>query len=191
MNIWKKIEKEVAWKLTQKTQEQMRKQGVRLRQKGKTFKEIGEIIGVHINTVWKWWQKYKAEGVKAIEAKKRGRREGTNRSLNAEQEVEIQKLISNMMLVIQLSAKRQLHQFKEWLANHVEEIEVFHLPAYSPELNPDEYLNCDLKAGVHSKPPARDTKGLKNRVKSHMIKLQKLPARVANHFKHSKIVYAS
>ncbi len=57
-----KIEKEDARKFTQKTQEQMRKQGVRLRQKGKTYKEIGEIIGVHINTVWKWWQKYKAEG---------------------------------------------------------------------------------------------------------------------------------
>ncbi len=57
---------------------------------------------------------------------------------------------------------------KEWLAKHVEEIEVFYLPAYSPEVNPDEYLNCDLKAGVHSKPPAR----------------------VAKYFKHSKIAYA-
>ncbi len=79
---------------------------------------------------------------------------------------------------------------KEWLANHVEEIEIFYLPAYSPELNPDEYLNCDLKAGVHSKPPARNMQGLKNRVTSHMMKLQKLPARVAKYFKHPKIAYA-
>ena len=34
--------------------------------------------------------------------------------------------------------------------------------AYSPELNPNEYLNGDLKAGVHSKPPARDTRQMFN-----------------------------
>ena len=36
---------------------------------------------------------------------------------------------------------------------HTDLIEVFFLPAYSPELNPDEYLNCDLKAQVHGGKP--------------------------------------
>ncbi|WP_425213883.1 transposase [Tumidithrix helvetica] len=31
------------------------------------------------------------------------------------------------------------------------QIELFPLPSYSPELNPVEYLNCDVKQGVHSK----------------------------------------
>ena len=48
--------------------------------------------------------------------------------------------------------------FMRWLSEHEDEIEVFYLPSYSPELNPDEYLNCDLKAGVHSGRPARDKK---------------------------------
>jgi transposase len=34
---------------------------------------------------------------------------------------------------------------KAWLAEHQEKIEVFYLPSYSPELNPDERLNADLK----------------------------------------------
>ena len=38
---------------------------------------------------------------------------------------------------------------KEWLARNTDNIEVFSLPAYSPELNPDEYLNSDLKSAVH------------------------------------------
>ena len=42
----------------------------------------------------------------------------------------------------------------KWLEEHPEKIEVFYLPSYSPELNPDEYLNCDLKIGVHSGVPA-------------------------------------
>jgi len=34
---------------------------------------------------------------------------------------------------------------KEWLALHKNEIELFYIPPYSPELNPDEYLNHSLK----------------------------------------------
>jgi transposase len=34
---------------------------------------------------------------------------------------------------------------KAWLAEHKDQIEVFYLPSYSPELNPDEMANADLK----------------------------------------------
>ncbi|WP_414736142.1 transposase [Desulfosarcina ovata] len=54
-------------------------------------------------------------------------------------------------------------------------MELFFLPSYSPELNPDEYLNCDLKGGVHSGVPARTKKELKRKAISHLKKLQKLP----------------
>ena len=80
---------------------------------------------------------------------------------------------------------------KIWLAKHKDKIEVFYLPAYSPELNPDEYLNCDLKAGVHSRPPARNNKQLKKKIISHMRMLQKKPARVMKYFNHPKINYAA
>lgn len=79
---------------------------------------------------------------------------------------------------------------KQWLAEHQDQIEIFYLPSYSPELNPDEYLNCDLKAGVHSKSPARDQESLKRKVISHMKKLQNLPGRVKKYFQHPKIAYA-
>jgi transposase len=79
---------------------------------------------------------------------------------------------------------------KKWLLDYTDKIELFFLPAYSPERNPDEYLNCDLKAGVHSQSPARNTNELKKKVRSHMMKLQKLPGRVMKYFKHPKIAYA-
>ena len=80
---------------------------------------------------------------------------------------------------------------KEWLDAHKDEIEVFYLPSYSPELNPDEYLNCDMKAAVHSGLPARNEKELKTKVVSHMRKLQKLPQRITKYFKHPRINYAA
>jgi hypothetical protein len=45
---------------------------------------------------------------------------------------------------------------KNWLAGKDEQIEIFHLPPYSPELNPDAHLNCDLKAA--SIPASRRTR---------------------------------
>ena len=80
---------------------------------------------------------------------------------------------------------------RDWLEEHKDEIEVFFLPSYSPELNPDEYLNCDLKAGVHSGTPARTKDQLKKKAISHLRKLQKLPGRVKKYFKHPKIAYAA
>lgn len=80
---------------------------------------------------------------------------------------------------------------KEWLEDHKHMIEVFYLPAYSPELNPDEYLNCDLKKGVHSGKPARNKSQLKTKARSHMAMLQRKPSRIRKYFKHEKIKYAA
>lgn len=82
------------------------------------------------------------------------------------------------------------HIVKDWVKEHSEKIELFFLPSYSPELNPDEYLNCDLKSGVHSGVPARTKDQLHKKALSHLRKLQKLPDRVRNYFKHPKIAYA-
>lgn len=80
---------------------------------------------------------------------------------------------------------------REWLEEHREQIEVFYLPSYSPELNPDEYLNCDLKVGVHAGVPATSKSELARKAVGHLRMLQKRPVRVAKYFKHPKIAYAA
>ena len=80
---------------------------------------------------------------------------------------------------------------QQWLAQHKEQIELFLLPSYSPQLNPTEYLNGDVKQGVHSKPPTRNLAQLKQRLISHLRKLQKLPSRICKYFQHPSIAYAS
>ena len=80
---------------------------------------------------------------------------------------------------------------KAWLEEHEEEIAVFYLPSYSPELNPDEYLNGDLKQCIRSGLPARSEKALTKKTRSFMRKLQNRPKHVSNYFKHPKIAYAA
>jgi len=43
---------------------------------------------------------------------------------------------------------------KAWLKRHWDEMEVYYLPEYSPDSNPDEYLNCELEAGNKAAPAA-------------------------------------
>jgi transposase len=82
---------------------------------------------------------------------------------------------------------------KKWLSKEKNRqwIEVFYLPSYSPELNPDEYLNCDLKSGVHSGEPARSKAQLRDKATRHMRMLQNSPDRVKKYFKAEKIRYAA
>ncbi len=79
---------------------------------------------------------------------------------------------------------------KKWLDDNSEYIEIFFLPSYSPQHNPDEYLNRDLKQSIANKPPARNKNQLKRQVISHMKSIQKLPNRVKSYFKNSNVAYA-
>jgi len=83
------------------------------------------------------------------------------------------------------------HLVRDWLALHRDEIEVYYLPSYSPEMNPDEYLNGDLKHRIRSAAPARNLKQLEKTVVGHMRMLQKKPGRVKSYFRHPDIAYAA
>lgn len=80
---------------------------------------------------------------------------------------------------------------KEWLEQHKEQIELFFLPSYSPELNPDEYLNGNLKQKIRSGLPARSQKDLIKKTRSFMKTLQRRPHHVRGYFKHPKATYAA
>lgn len=80
---------------------------------------------------------------------------------------------------------------KEWLSGKEKKIEVFFLPAYSPDLNPDEHLNADLKQGVGSKVPSRTKKMLHQSATEHMTMLKSKPERIRRYFMDPAIKYAS
>lgn len=61
--------------------------------------------------------------------------------------------------------------------------------SYSPELNPDEYLNRDLKKNIHGRKAPRDQANLKANVIAFMKMLQKTPSRVIKFFASKKLSY--
>lgn len=46
---------------------------------------------------------------------------------------------------------------RTWLEKNTERIELHLMPGYSPDLNPDEILNADIKRNVHAARAARST----------------------------------
>jgi transposase len=78
-----------------------------------------------------------------------------------------------------------------WLAERQDRIEVFYLPPYSPEINPDEYLNRDFKTVLRSSDRAPDKKVLIQKASAFMDFLVKTPERVMAYFKHAAVQYAA
>lgn len=78
-----------------------------------------------------------------------------------------------------------------WLETRKDEIEVFYLPPYAPEYNPDELLNSDLKRGISKRPSPRSDNELEHNVRSHLKSVQLRPAKIQGFFKSKTTAYAA
>ena len=78
----------------------------------------------------------------------------------------------------------------EWAKQHADRIELFFLPPYSPELNPDEYVNRAVKTDIRSRAPAR-IDSLKKRVSSFMEKVSKKVRWIQKIFDNPHVRYAA
>ncbi len=79
----------------------------------------------------------------------------------------------------------------EWLAQHNEAIEVFDLPSTSPELNPEERLNADLKHVMRKKVPVRTKARLQAVTEEHRAIITREPERVKAYFQDPYVRYAA
>ena len=78
----------------------------------------------------------------------------------------------------------------QWVSKHEEKIELFFLPPYAPESNPDEYLNHALKLSVHSGDLPEDRLDIRHKTISFMRTLQKNKDKISAFFHHPQISYA-
>lgn len=117
-------------------------------------------------------------------------------SMNADRLIEFmtQLIKANQKKVYLILDNLRVHHckiVKEWVERNKERIALYYLPSYSPERNPDEYLNCDLKQGMSAKKSPKNKETLQNNVQSHMEMLSASPQRVMKYFEHKDIQYAA
>lgn len=82
-------------------------------------------------------------------------------------------------------------KLNEWLEDNKEKIEVFFIPPYSPELNPQEYVNQDLKTNIIGKRRAINKDQLKDNISNFMNKRKVDKPQVKKYFHHKHAKYAA
>jgi transposase len=96
-----------------------------------------------------------------------------------------------VFLIVDHLSVHEAAAVERWSADKTDRIEVFSLPKYAPERNPDEYLNCDLKANINTDGLPKDREELQGKLRRFMQRLAKLPARISSYFEHKYIAYAA
>ena len=78
-----------------------------------------------------------------------------------------------------------------WVAGHAERIELHFLPGYSPELNPVELLNHDVKANAAGRRRPRSAGELRDELHGYLRRRQRQPAVLVRFFDHPSTRYAA
>ncbi len=117
-------------------------------------------------------------------------------SMNAKRLIEfmrrlIKEASRKIFLILDNLKSHHAKMVSEWLDERKDRIEVFFLPSYSPEYNPDEYLNGNLKREIAKKGYSETLDALESKARGTMKAFQNDPAHVASFFKAKCVSYAS
>jgi transposase len=80
---------------------------------------------------------------------------------------------------------------KTWLAKHPSQIRLFLLPGYSPELNPDEMVNQDVKTNAVGRKRPRTQPQLMQTVRRYLERRRANPELVKRYFHEPSVRYAA
>lgn len=95
-----------------------------------------------------------------------------------------------VFLIVDNLAVHRAGRVRQWVEDHRDRIELFYLPPYSPQMNPDEWLNRDLKTELRLRPATRDREALKAMACRFMQTLKQTPQRIKQYFDDEHLAYA-
>ena len=96
-----------------------------------------------------------------------------------------------IFLIIDNLPTHKTIKVKNWAKENEGKIKLFYLPVYSPELNPDEYLNQDLKASIVGKVRMNSQNDLKKGVVNFLNRRKRNPKQIKKYFHHKNVKYAA
>ena len=103
----------------------------------------------------------------------------------------IRQVCRKIFLIVDRHPVHRSKKVTNWLKKNVRRMCLFFLPAYSPELNPDEILNQDIKSNaVGRRRPHSQDELLKN-VRGFLRSRQRRPHTVRSYFQEQHVRYAA
>jgi transposase len=95
-----------------------------------------------------------------------------------------------VVLIVDEHPAHKARETKRWLKGQREKIQLHFLPPYSPELNPDELLNQDVKTNAVGRRRAIDQTEMMTNVRGYLRSTQKMPHVVRSYFQEEHVRYA-
>lgn len=99
-------------------------------------------------------------------------------------------LHGKIFLIVDHHRVHESQKVTKWVERNHKKIELFFLPAYSPELNPDELLNQDVKANAVNRTNILTSQDLTKAVRKYLHRRQKQPDTIHNYFQGKHVQYA-
>lgn len=96
-----------------------------------------------------------------------------------------------VFLIVDGHPVHRSHAVKSWVERHADRIRIYFLPSYSPELNPLELLNHDVKANAVGRQRPRNQTQMINTIRSYLRSTQRHPNVVQNFFHEKHVAYAA
>ena len=96
-----------------------------------------------------------------------------------------------VFLIIDKHPVHRSRKTKRWLEKHRDQIHLFFLPGYSPELNPDEMLNQDVKTNAVGRRRAKNVRELISNTRRYLWSRQRQPNIIKRYFRGPHVQYAA
>ena len=96
-----------------------------------------------------------------------------------------------VMLIVDGHPVHRAKLVQAWRTENKDAVEIVYLPSYSPELNPDEMLNNDVKSNAVGRRRPKNVTELKGDVRAYLFSTQKRPDVVSSYFDERHVRYAS
>lgn len=95
-----------------------------------------------------------------------------------------------IFLIIDHHPVHESKKVVQWVERYQDRIKLCYLPTYSPELNPDELLNQDVKANAVNRSIIRTNRDLTTSIRRYLHGRQKQPDIIYNYFHGKHVRYA-
>lgn len=96
-----------------------------------------------------------------------------------------------VFLVLDNLRAHHSQKVKIWLSSRKDKIELFYLPPYAPEYNPDELVNSELKRNLGNSSMPKSEKELEHKTRSYLKKLQLDKKKISSFFQAEFTAYAA
>ena len=96
-----------------------------------------------------------------------------------------------VFLIVDRHPVHKSREVTRWLAARADQIALFLLPGYSPELNPDELLNQDVKTNALGRRRPGDLAEMMGDARAYLRSTQKQPGLVRRYFQERHVRYAA